>query len=275
MTGLSELISSRWVEILTFLMVLGRTSGLMISAPFWGGKVVPVMVRVVVAVSLSIAVYPLVQTASLFAREGSGEPSLVFVMIALGGEILVGLALGWAAQILFAGMRLAGREIGMKMGFAMAQLVDPQNGGQTSIIGVLLDLIAALIFFSVNGHLILVQALASSYSMFPLGGEKQELSRMMLEAAGGIFTVAVRVSAPVIVGLLLSNIIMGIMSRAVPQMNVFLVAIPLNVFFGMFLFVISLPMLVSFIVDQISTIGYQLSTLSQTLSAAGIGSGGN
>jgi len=258
MLGLNEFISSRWPEIITFLMVLARTGGLVISAPFWGVKVVPSLVKVIVAVSLSVGVYPLVQIASLTANEGSGGPSLLFVVMALGGEILLGLALGWGAQILFAGISLGARQMELKMGFAMARLVNPQSGEQTGIIGVILDLFTALVFFSVNGHLLLIRALSSSYSVFPLAGDKAEVIPSLVASAGVIFTIAVRVSAPIVVGLLLSNLILGMVSRAVPQMNVFLVAMPLQITFGMILFILSLPVLTSFIINQLSAIDFEL-----------------
>jgi flagellar biosynthetic protein FliR len=273
MSELTQLLSSRWPEVITFLLVLGRTSGLVISAPFWGGRAVPGLVRVVVAVSLSVAVYPLAKPAGVGAQHAA---SLLFLLTALGGEVLLGLVLGWAAQLLFAGMRLAGQEIEIKMGLGLAQLVDPQEGGQTTVLSTLFELMAALVFFSLNGHHLLIRALASSYSLFPLAevgahGRAPLLSAVegMVVSTGEIFTIALRVSAPVVAGLLLSDIVLGIVSRAIPQMNVFVVALPLQLAFGMLLLLLSLPALVWFCVNQLSAISTQLSAVSLVPSGGG------
>ncbi|MBI3304278.1 MAG: flagellar biosynthetic protein FliR [Deltaproteobacteria bacterium] len=283
MNGFSQLVVSHWPEVLTFLLVLARTSGVVIGAPFWGGTAVPRLVRVVIAGSLSVAVYPLVQTASLTPAQG--EPSLLSVLIVLGREVLVGLAVGWAAQLLFAGMRLAGQQMETKMGLGLEQLIDPHSGGQIGLLPAFLDLLAALVFLSVNGHHLLIQALASSYRLFPLVGEKlvlsgvtgagpgevagPELAYVLVTSAGGLFLIALRVSAPVVVGLLLTDVILGIMSRAIPQLNLFAVVLPVQFGFGVLLLLLSLPVLVWFCVNQLAAISDQLSVFSLTPSNGG------
>jgi flagellar biosynthetic protein FliR len=248
MTPLAQLIANRWPEVVTFILVLGRAAGLMVSAPFWGSRAVPVMLRVWVAMLLAVAIYPLVKVVAL-----PGGITLMSLFMALGGEILLGLTLGWIAQLLFSGMRLAGQEIEIKSGLGLIHLVDPHEGGQSGIFAAFLELMAGLIFFSMNGHHLLIQALVSSYNVFPLAGEKfvTRVLEGLIGSAGQIFTIALRVSAPVLVGLLFSDIILGILSRAIPQMNVFMVAQPLQFGFGVFLLMLSLPALVWFFVRQL------------------------
>lgn len=254
MSELSQLFTHNWPQGVTFLLVLGRTSGMVISAPFWGGMVVPRLVRVAIVVSLSFAVYPIVHLASPSAAQE--PPALVSLLGALGREVLLGLVLGWAAQLLFVGMRLAGQQMEMKMGLGLTQLINPNEGGQTSLVPALLDLLAALVFLSLNGHHLLIRALASSYRFFPLGIDHwnwngvtaAELAHVLVVSAGGIFAIALRVSAPVVVGLLLTDILLGIVSRTIPQMNVFVVALPVQFSFGVLLLLLSLPMLVWFCV---------------------------
>ena len=113
MNSLTTFIGQRWPEVVTFLLVFGRTMGLIVAAPFWGSRTVPVVVRVWVAVLLSIATYPLVQIVAL--PDGI---SVLSLSLGLGGEIFLGLVLGWLAQMLFAGMRLAGQEIEGKSAWA-------------------------------------------------------------------------------------------------------------------------------------------------------------
>jgi flagellar biosynthetic protein FliR len=248
MTPLAKMISENWAEVVTFLLVFGRAIGLIVAAPFWGGRVVPVVVRVWIAMILAIATYPMVQVASL-----AGGITVLTLFTSLVGEVLLGLILGWLAQLLFAGVRLAGQEIEMRSGLGLLQLVDPHEGGHSGIFAAFLEVAAGLIFFSLNGHHLLIQALSSSFSVFPLAGEKF-ITRVLdglIGSTGEIFTIALRLSAPVLLGLLLSDIILGVLSRAVPQMNVFMVAQPLQFAFCIFLVMLSLPALVWFIVRQL------------------------
>ncbi|HEX9443062.1 MAG TPA: flagellar biosynthetic protein FliR [Candidatus Binatia bacterium] len=264
MAPLSELISMRWPEVVTFFLILGRTSGLVMSAPFWGSRIIPGLARAWVAVVLSAAAYPSVGTLVLppGAASGAGYGAILFLLLALAGEIVLGIGLGWAAQMLFAGLRLAAHELEMKMGLSLAQMIDPQWGDRSSTLAGIFELIAVLVFFSLNGHRLLIEALGSSYAVFPLAGSKLEFGRMIVGSAGEIFSIALRVSAPVVVGLLLSDLVLGVVNRAIPQMNVFFVAMPLQVAFGMLLLFLSLPAVVWFCADYLGAAGHQLSALS-------------
>lgn len=248
MTSLSQLVTDHWPEVAVFIMVFGRTTGLIVGAPFWGSRVVPVPVRVWVAVLLAVAVYPLANAVALPA-----EMSILAMFLVLAGEIFFGLMLGWLAQLFFAGMRLAGQEIEIKTGLSLIQLVDPHEGGQSGVFAAFLEVMAGIIFFALNGHHLLIQALASSYKVFPLAGEKflPRLAAGLIGSTGEVFTIALRVCAPVLFGLLLTDIVLGIVSRAIPQMNVFMVAQPLQFAFGLVLLLLSLPVLVWFVARQL------------------------
>jgi flagellar biosynthesis protein FliR len=148
MEGFSQFIVTHWPQVLTFLFVLGRTSGLVISAPFWGGATVPRLVRIVIIVAISAAVFPAMHGA--MALPEHTKASLLSFLLLLGRELLVGLALGWIAQLLFVGLRLAGQQMEMKMGLGLTQLVDPTEGDHTSLLPAFLDLMAALVFLAVN-----------------------------------------------------------------------------------------------------------------------------
>lgn len=253
MTSLALLVSQHWPEVVTFLLIFGRTMGLILGAPFWGSQMVPVPVRIWVAVVLAVAIYPM-------GKAGAPplDMTILSLFVALAGEIFLGLMLGWLGQMLFAGVRLAGQQIESKSGLGLIQLFDPHEGGQTGVFSAFLEIMAGMIFFALNGHHLLIQALSSSYSVFPLAGEKffLRIASGLVNSAGEIFTIALRISAPVFVGLLLTDILLGIISRAIPQMNVFMVAQPVQFAFGLLLLMLSLPALVWFIARQIPlTIG--------------------
>jgi flagellar biosynthetic protein FliR len=243
MAPVTHLISSSWPEAVAFMLVFGRAGGLMVSAPFWGSRVVPIVVRVWIAIVLAVATFPVVRAAAL-----AGEKTILSVFFALVGEILLGLVLGWFAQLIFSAMRLAGQEIELKSGLGLIQLVDPHEGNQSGLFSTLFELFAGLLFFALNGHHLLVTALWSSYKVFPLAGEKfaARLLEGLISSAGEIFAIALRVSAPVMIGLLLSDIILGLISRAIPQMNVFMVAQPLQFGLALLLLFLAMPAFVWF-----------------------------
>jgi len=270
----NQLIVTHWVDVTVFLLVLGRTSGVIIGAPFWGGASSPRLVRVVLAVGLSVAMYPF--ALPVVDVTAPVNLSLMSLLLALGREMLIGLTVGWMAQLLFAGMRLAGQQIEIKMGLGLTQLIDPHEGGQTSLLPALLDLLASLVFLAVNGHHLLIHALVSSYRLFPLpAGVSPEsatfnvaralttpdLCRLLVGSAGEIFSIALRISAPLVVGLLFADVVLGVISRMVPQLNLFAVILPAQFAFGLLLFFLTLPFLVWFCVDQLSTLGDHLATL--------------
>jgi flagellar biosynthetic protein FliR len=149
-------------------------------------------------------------------------------------------------------MRLAGQEMEIKSGLGLIQLIDPHEGGQSGVFSTFLELTAGLVFFALNGHHLLIRALSSSYKVFPLAGEKfvTRVLEGFVGSTGEIFAIALRISAPVVIGLILSDIVLGILSRAIPQMNVFLVAQPLQFGFGILLLMLSLPAIVWFFVRQ-------------------------
>jgi flagellar biosynthesis protein FliR len=246
---------------------------MVMGAPFWGGSSSPKMVRVVIAVGLSAAVYPFASPAE--ASAGLDLPSLVVLLIAGAREILIGLAVGWAAHLLFAGVRMAGQHMELKMGLGLTQLVDPHEGGQTSLMPAVLDLTASLVFLAVNGHHWLIRALVSSYQAFPLTvgtpavqttvaaskGSLFDVLFYLVTSTGALFPIALRVSAPVLIGALLADVVLGVISRMVPQLNLFAVILPAQFALGLLLLFLALPFFVWFCVDQLSLMDSQLSAL--------------
>jgi flagellar biosynthesis protein FliR len=243
MDPLTHLISGAWSDAVTFMLVFGRTGGLIISAPFWGSRAVPVVVRVWIAILLTVATFPVVNAPAL-----AGGITMISVFFALLGEILLGLVLGWLAQMMFSAMRLAGQEIELKAGLGLIQLLDPHEGSHSGLFSTLFELLAGLLFFALNGHHLLLTALWSSYKVFPLAGDKSasRLLEGVVGSAGEIFAIALRLSAPVMIGLLLSDIILGLISRAIPQMNVFMVAQPLQFALALLLLILAIPAFVWF-----------------------------
>jgi flagellar biosynthetic protein FliR len=136
-------------------------------------------------------------------------------------------------------MRVAGQMIEMKCGLGLIQLADPQSGGQSNLFSSFFEVLAGLVFFAVNGQHLLVEALRSSYRLFPLI-DSPALGLLVydvLNVAKTMFEIALRISAPVLVGLCFSDIVLGVLSRTIPQMNVFMIAQPIQLLFGLALLI--------------------------------------
>jgi flagellar biosynthetic protein FliR len=247
MEATRQLLAYALPHLVPFALVMGRVGGFLWSAPLWAGRAMPPLVRVVTSALLSLAVYPFAPAAP------SGDSAAAFAL-ALAAEIALGLALGWAAHVVFSAFRLAGHLLEIKMGLGFSALVDPQGAEPAAVLSAFFEMLATLVFFAVDGPAFLLRALAESYALFPAaaGGD---LFRDLAAAAGGIFAIGLQVSAPVLVGLLLSDLVLGIVNRALPEMNVFLVALPLQFLLGVLLLLLSLPALVWFAAERWGELG--------------------
>lgn len=248
MEAARQLLAYALPHLVPFALVMGRVGGLLWSAPLWAGRAMPPLVRLVASALLAVAVYPLAPAPSAAGGSAAG------FAFALATEIALGLALGWTAQLLFSAFRLAGHLLEIKMGLGFSALVDPQGAEPAAVLTAFFEMLATLVFFAVDGPAFLLRALAESYALFP-GAGSVALVGDLAAAGGRIFAIALQVSAPVLVGLLLSDLVLGIVNRALPEMNVFLVALPLQFMLGLLLLLLSLPALVWLAVERWGELG--------------------
>jgi len=161
-------------------------------------------------------------------------------------EFMVGLALGLCLRIFFGSVQLAGQVIGFQMGFAMINVVDPQSGANVSIMDQLGYWVCVVVFLVINGHHIIISALINSFELVPIGVfvMKKILLLKLLDLSGALFLVAIKIGAPVIAALFFVSVGFGLVSKFAPQMNVMIVAFPLKIVAGLFLFGLSLEIIV-------------------------------
>ena len=222
----------------TFLLILIRVSALIVALPYIGGPLVPRPFKIGIVVWMSFLLFPVVEPNTI-----PGPITWLSLVPGLIGEIFIGLAIGLTARLFFTAVDLAGQIIGMQMGFGLVNMVDPTTRSQTPIIGRFHGLIASLLFFSLNVHHDFIKAIIASFQMIPLYGfQISALSvQGMIHLAGKMFVLAVKIAAPIMVILVLTNIAFGIMVRATPQLNVFVVTFPLTIGIGLLLLGVSLP----------------------------------
>jgi flagellar biosynthetic protein FliR len=237
----------------TFLVLLFRVVGVLAALPILGGRALPSSVKIALALTLSFVLAPVLRLAPL-----PTDPLLMGVGAAL--EFLLGFVLGLVVRLLFSAFELAGELIGSQMGFSVLHLFDPLSSHQVPVIGQFHVMVASLVFLSMNAHLLVVQAIASSYEVLPpLGiGVSPALADAVLRLAQHMFLVALKIAAPVLAMIMLVNLAMAVLGRAIPQINVFITSFPLTIACGLAVMGLSLPFTVSLYRDEFLSLNQHL-----------------
>jgi flagellar biosynthetic protein FliR len=214
-----------------------RIGALLMSAPVYGASSVPVRIRVLLGALLAWLLLPVLPAAPM-VEPLSGEAFLIGCC-----QILIGVAMGFILQLAFAIFIIAGQGIAMAMGLGFASAVDPQNGVQVPVVSQAFLILVTLVFLAMNGHLLLIQLLADSFRLLPVGlllPEPAQLWQLVLWG-GYMFAGGMLVALPAVTGLLLVNIAFGVAARAAPQLNIFAVGFPVMILAGFLLMLALLP----------------------------------
>jgi flagellar biosynthetic protein FliR len=236
-------------QVAGFFLVLARVSPLFLLAPLFSSRMLPLRARGIVAVALAIGIAPIALAA------GSDLP--VDDLWALGGlmlkEMLVGLAFAFALGALFAAIQVAGSLLDTLVGFAFGALVDPITGTNGGVLNQLYALVGAVIFVVINGDAWVIQGLARTYEAVPLADAPAigSLVEGAQVAFSGILGAAVQVAAPVLLAVVLTDVAFGLVSRVVPQLNVFAVGFPAKVTVGLVLVGASMPFVAGWLGDEL------------------------
>lgn len=228
-------------KFVVFLLVFIRTVSMFATAPLYGSNGIPAQVKVWGAAAVAFLLFPLV------AAGAGSVPMDLGSLVALGvEEAIVGSAIGFTMGLIFFGIDYAGEIMGIEMGISISSLIDQESGVNVATIGQMEAVIAVFIFLILNGHLFLLQALKMSYTAVPIAGLKLTGSAvdLFVHLTGMVFVTAIKIGAPVIVSLFLANVILGVMARMVPQVNVFFVGMPLTIGVGLVVLIASLPFFV-------------------------------
>ena len=234
---MTEFLSEQ--NVLTFFLVLIRISGFVSAWPVFGQ--IPFFLKIFFSLAFSVVLFPLVGQKELIS-----ELSTLQIIWSTGKELFIGLSIGFLSNFFFFAMQIAGNLIGLNMGVSTVQLFQPDFQGQTSVIEQFHLILASLFFLMVNGHHWLMEGLARSFDIIPLS---QVFLNFKVFGSFGylaqeVLTIGVQISAPVMVSLLLMNLSMSIIGRAVPQMNVLINSLSLNILAGFLILILTLPLIV-------------------------------
>jgi flagellar biosynthetic protein FliR len=223
-------------DFVFFTLVLARMAGLFAAIPIFGGRRVPLTVKAAAILAIAMVLFPIVRDK--IPQMPADTISLVILIIR---ESLVGLTLSLLSQVIFAAVQFCGQMIGMQMGLSMASLFDPE-AGQVPEIAIFQDLLAMLLFMTLGVHHIFIRAIVESYSLVPVGAWHMSggLIHFLIAATSGLFVLAIKLAAPVMVALLGASVVLGIMARSFPQMNIFMISFPLNIGIGFLVLGLSL-----------------------------------
>lgn len=248
---------------LSFLLTLIRVSLVLFVLPFFGGETVPNAVKAALCIVLSWALWPhLSFPGELFPK----NPWLIGLMVL--GEMAIGLCLMLVVRFLFAAVQTGGQLIGFQMGFSMINVIDPLTGQQVVITSHFLYMTTLLTFLALDGHLYLLQGLADSFTLVPPGGVvlSAALGQGLLDLAGSIFVLAIKIAAPVMAALFLVDLALALVGRAAPQMHVLILGFPIKIAVGFFFLSVMFTTLAryvgNFIIDMGPTFRGLLGTMA-------------
>ena len=227
-----------------FFLVVVRIGAIVMTMPVFRSQSIPILFKLGLAFAVSMALFSILQL----------EPLPVFNHIfpfAIGviGELMIGISIGLSIRLVFAGIQIAGQLAGYQMGLAIANVMDPSTSQQLPILSQFNQLFAMLLLLATNAHHIFLRALAESYRLVPPFGFhfSNSLMQQIVDLGGKMFVIAVQVGAPIIAALLLISVAFGLIARTVPQMNVFIVAMPLKIGVGLLFLGFSLPYLSTYL----------------------------
>lgn len=225
-----------WLAALMF--PLARILGLITSAPLLSNRAISARIRLAAGLAVALAVLPALPPIPPIATDS---------WMALGillHQALIGIAIGFMMRLFFAAIDLAGEMIGLQMGLSFAVFFSPQTGGQSSVLAQFLNLLTLLVFLALDGHLMLIKIVVMSFEWLPIGeATSSEAWLLIPRYAAVMFASGVLIALPMVAALLITNIALGVLTRAAPQLNLFAVGFPVTLSIGFLVLFVSLSFL--------------------------------
>ena len=208
-----------------------RIGSFFLASPLFGYRIIPLQVRIIVSFAISFLIYDKITMPDINDLVGHELIIIIFK------ELIIGITSGLILKILFESASLAGEKIAASTGLSFAGLIDPESGAQTPVLSQILSFFMIVTFLSLNGHLIVISALMESYRVFPIGGGNLNLSiiELGINAGGLMFRFGALIMLPVVVGITLLNVVIGVVTRSAPSLNLFSFGFPITMISTFFL----------------------------------------
>ena len=232
------------------------------TVPLFGSKNIPVLLKGGLLLSVSIVLFPILKLDHIpFITE------VIPFCLEVIGEIILGVAIGLSVRLLFAGIQLAGQLAGFQMGLAIVNVMDPQTSVQVPILAQFNNMIAMLVFLAINAHHWFLRAIVESFRIVPPFEFRFSYSLMeqLMILGSNMFIIAVKIGAPIMATMLITSVALGLVARTVPQMHIFIVAMPLKILIGLLLLSLTVPYLSSFLREVFNGLGNDVILLLKTM----------
>jgi flagellar biosynthetic protein FliR len=231
-------------KLLGLVMVLTRISAFFLVVPVFGWLSIPVRIKVAIVFLLSIFF-----SMAMSLPFDAGQISPLEALLLISNEAIYGLALGLIVALVFAAVKLSARIVERQIGFAMAEILDPLTGETTQPLSSLLEMIFVILFLSANGHHLLLSIISRSYEAFPAGSVPTTviLTNGIIQAGSVMLISGLKLAAPILAAFLVLMVILAVMARMVPEMNILFISLPIRVGLGFLMIIIFLPFFSSYL----------------------------
>ncbi len=244
--GGETVLSAMEERFITFILIFMRCIALISTMPVFGSRTVPVMVKVLIALGISVVV-----EAAIPVQEYVFSGTFDFILL-VAGELMIGTMLGFIGQILFQAVALAGEVMGQQSGFAIVTALDPSTNQDSALVAQILMLLATFVFLVSNGHQVVLLSLADTFRYVPPGGlagiaELGDASRSAIQPMAGVkeapgfFDFAIQLSGPLVVALITTTLAEAVMAKMVPQVNIMVLGFAIRIILGLFMMVLVIP----------------------------------
>jgi flagellar biosynthetic protein FliR len=233
--GLSDILSA---DVLTFALVFARVGTMVMALPALGEAIVPPRARLTLALALTLVMAPVVGGAY---PQGAGGNALALVGLVVA-EIVIGLAIGLIVRMMLSAVQVAGNVIATQTGLAFSQIFDASQGTQSALLSMFLSLLAVTLIFASDLHHLLIAGIEHSFTLFPPGKlpSTGDFLKLAIDTVSGLFATGLQMAAPFLVFGLIVYAAAGVISRMMPQLQVFFLAMPLNILAGFVILGLSL-----------------------------------
>lgn len=258
-----DLFNLNYEEFEIFLFVFVRVGAIILFAPVLGSGSIPATLKIGLILFVSIVVFPLVSPLAM-DHQPKGTLDLAVRMLS---ELTIGLTIAFTARLVFVAVQVAGTIVDFQMGFGVVNVLDPQTNSQVSITAQFQNILAVLIFLIVDAHHFFFQAVVESFTLINLGQFSFSGFTMayLLSLFAATFVTAIKIAAPAMVVLFFISAALGLIARAVPQMNVFIVAFPLQIGMGLLMVGLTMSFFVRIIRQEFLEMPLRFMTMMQTM----------
>ena len=254
----------QYQEFKAFFLILIRVSVILLMFPFFSSRVIPVLAKAGLVLIITIILFSVIDNKMVEFPD-----TLCGMVQMITAELIIGMILGLLVKIVFEGIRMMGQLVGFQTGFAITNILDPQSGIQVSILSNIAYLMAMVIFLILNGHHILLNAVRESFEIINVGSLSldRRIFQEIINASGDMFVIAIKIGAPAIAALLFTKVVFGLITKLIPQMNIMIVAFPIQIVIGLIFFGICLNVILRFMERYLGDLGSLLINTMNCLKA--------